>query len=151
MRFAPLASASHMCCSPAHLTEGPCGATVLLWFHMWLSSPQRAGDHLWSSHQGCFETQTAEENRTFRWAALGGKTLEVQPAHVIWNRANMWSAAKSFGSAWAHWCPGWSWVETSLGSWPSEAGSFSWEAPSCYHLVYAIIAQLAPHNCWWPR
>lgn len=43
----------------------------------------------WSPSQGCLETQTTGEDLTFRWAALGGKNLWVQPSYVIWSHANV--------------------------------------------------------------
>lgn len=109
---------------------------------------KRAGNHLWwSPSQGCLETQTTGEDLTFRWAALEGKTLWVQPPCVIWSHANVVSNEVIWEV-----CLGMlkTWLESSkdpiVGPTLQRQISF---LRSTKLLSLSILAEVTPLTTWW--
>lgn len=97
-----------MCCSPAHLTQLHCGATVLPQFQLWSPCHRDLVISCRVTQPQGLETQASGQDLAFRWGALAGKTLG--------GRASTGPATEGFGkSAWGCWSPGWSQVNTSLG------------------------------------
>lgn len=117
-----------MCCSPAHLTELHCGATVPAQVQLWLSCHRELGISCVVTQPGGLGTHTSGQDLTFRWGALAGIT---QGGH-----ASTWPVTEGFRSLGMLK----SWLESRkyLLVCPSEAGCPSWGAPHCHPAAHAL-------------